>query len=85
MQASFLPEFPATRLCLHPAQAVAARLEALENDTQGEDPFAVDSGDEEFILRDDSDEGAACRLPPFCVLRAVWGELVGKVQYPTGV
>ncbi|GAB4814222.1 hypothetical protein N2152v2_001268 [Parachlorella kessleri] len=38
-------------------QALAARLEALENDNQAEDPFAADSGDEEFILRDDSDEG----------------------------
>lgn len=54
-----------------PAQAVAARLEALENDNAGEDPFAADSGDEEFVLRDDSDEGGglavlACQLALMC-------------------
>ena len=38
-------------------QALAARLEALENDNQAEDPLAADSEDEDFILRDDSDEG----------------------------
>jgi hypothetical protein len=43
------------------SQAVAARLEALENDHQGEDPFAADSGDDEFVLRDDSD-GGLCGL-----------------------
>ncbi len=36
---------------------MAARLEALENDNQAEDPFAADSGDDEFVLRDDCDEG----------------------------
>lgn len=55
----------------HPTQAVAARLEALENDNAGEDPFAADSGDEEFVLRDDSDEGGglavlACQLALKC-------------------
>lgn len=44
-------------------QAVAARLEALENDIVAQDTGAGDSDDEEFILRDDgSDEGAI--IPP---------------------
>jgi hypothetical protein len=40
-------------------QALAARLEALESDAAGQDVFGagVDSDDDEFILREDSEGG----------------------------
>jgi hypothetical protein len=38
-------------------QAMAARLEALENDAAVQDTFAAGSDDEEFVLRDESEGG----------------------------
>jgi hypothetical protein len=40
-----------------PLQAMAARLEALENDAAVQDTFAAGSDDEEFVLREDSEGG----------------------------
>jgi len=54
---SFSDHRPNFNLLFPSYQAMAARLEALENDAAVQDTFAAGSDDEEFVLREDSEGG----------------------------
>jgi hypothetical protein len=54
---SFFDHRPGSNLLFPSYQAMAARLEALENDAAVQDTFAAGSDDEEFVLREDSEGG----------------------------